>query len=649
MKLRLLTVIAILVVIAGLAHAAKVRPVYDRTTDPAGASMTDGRTDFVAEGFELAVPPDGWTLLTSGAAFPWVQSGQNAYEGQFSAYVQWGDIGQFQDEWLITPALDFTGYSVLTLEFWETGNYWASYGGTHEVLVSTTVPDDQAAFTLIEQWTPANYPAEHLDSSGGEWGMLEVDLSAYADAPVVYVALRYTGEYADDWWVDAVRIFEPFEHDVKAVAVVPDGEIFADDSAVAPAFTVKNVGQNTETFDARLEVHANGELLSMQTHTVADLAPGDEAVLGYDAFNTVAGTVYELVGTTLLDGDLDPGNDSYTAVNECYSAQRTPLGLLVTNWGCGPCVQANQALDAYVPDQGNEVALIRVHAWWPSSNDPMYLANTEQCDFLITGTPTGADYAPHLWLDNVVDAGSDGAGYANFFEVRKTVPAPLTVPILQYLPVEGQLVVTLDVVDPMPASGDYRLFVAVTEDAVAAQGPNGEPIHNQAFRWLYPGLDGLPISTDVGIAQYVVDLALDPAWAFDNLRGTVYVQDVISRRVMNAGTIFLNEGTVAIEDDDQPAELPQAVTTLRGAQPNPFNPQTAIAFSVARTQAVELAVYDMAGRRVTVLADGVVTAGEHRVVWQGRDDAGQAMPSGTYMLKLTTEESVRTSKMMLVR
>jgi len=644
--------VGLLVIVAVAATAAdKIQPAYVGGPGHGGPDpVQNTRTDFVFASFEAEFPPLGWTRLTSGAAYPWVQSDATAYFGDYSAYVQWGSPGQFQDEWLVTPAIDASGLTFLYVEFFETGNYWSYYGLTHEVLVSTTVPGDPAAFTAVAVFTPSTYTAPWLDSSGSAWGLVEVDLSAYVGQPVVYVALRYTGDYADDWWVDGVRVFEPNEHDVKALAALPDGETWLAGTVVTPQLVVKNVGQNPETFDVSMAIAATGVPFYAETMAVADLAPGGERTVDFTPFAAMAGNYYDLTGTTLLVGDDDPANDVATAHNDCFSGERTPLGIFITNWGCGPCVQANQALDAYVPTQGNEIALLRVHCWWPASNDPMYLANVEQCDFLIEGTPTGADYAPHLWLDNYVDAGSEGVGYAGFFEAQKAVAAPLEVGYLSYLTESQQLLVLLDVLDPLAPTGDYRLFVTVTEDNVAAQGPNGEPIHNQVFRWLYPDTGGLAIDTAVGTHDYLVDIPLNPGWVFENLRGTVYVQDLTTGKVLNAGTIVLEEGSVAIEDPDEPEdEVPTPAFALLGAHPNPFNPLTKVSFSLDRPQAVRLAVYDLNGRLVCELADDVFTAGVHDVTWQGRDAAGYDVASGTYVVRMITDQAVRSSKMMLVR
>jgi len=109
------------------------------------------------------------------------------------------------------------------------------------------------------------------------------------------------------------------------------------------------------------------------------------------------------------------------------------------------------------------------------------------------------------------------------------------------------------------------------------------------------------------------------------------------------------ESAVAIEGEEQPGEaLPQAVS-LRQNYPNPFNPMTSIAFSLPAAEQVKLAVYDVAGRHVRTLHDGVAAAGEHTVVWDGTDQAGRAVPSGTYVYRLITDSRVYHRTMTIAK
>ena len=85
------------------------------------------------------------------------------------------------------------------------------------------------------------------------------------------------------------------------------------------------------------------------------------------------------------------------------------------------------------------------------------------------------------------------------------------------------------------------------------------------------------------------------------------------------------------------------------AYPNPFNPQTTISFLLERSERAKVGVYELTGRRVAVLADRTFTAGEHSLLWNGRDVTGRSMPSGTYLVRLETESRIESRKLMLIR
>ena len=101
----------------------------------------------------------------------------------------------------------------------------------------------------------------------------------------------------------------------------------------------------------------------------------------------------------------------------------------------------------------------------------------------------------------------------------------------------------------------------------------------------------------------------------------------------------------------QSTAVPGSLTAraVLSSYPNPFNPQTTISFSLERDQWAEIGVYELTGKRVTVLTDRVYDAGRHSLTWNGRDSQGRAMPSGTYFVRLVTESGVEARKVMLVR
>jgi hypothetical protein len=95
--------------------------------------------------------------------------------------------------------------------------------------------------------------------------------------------------------------------------------------------------------------------------------------------------------------------------------------------------------------------------------------------------------------------------------------------------------------------------------------------------------------------------------------------------------------------------VPGYVNALDANRPNPFNPTTAIQFSLERGSNVDLKVYDTEGREVRTLHSGSLAAGPHTVTWDGTNAAGKDVSSGVYFYRLKAGEYENTKKMMLIR
>ncbi len=94
----------------------------------------------------------------------------------------------------------------------------------------------------------------------------------------------------------------------------------------------------------------------------------------------------------------------------------------------------------------------------------------------------------------------------------------------------------------------------------------------------------------------------------------------------------------------------RGAAALLGNHPNPFNPTTLISFAVPDGGAVvRLSVFDVAGRRVRSLVSGYRSEGVFHVRWNGRDDTGGEVSSGTYFTLLETGSEAVCRKVQLVR
>jgi hypothetical protein len=98
--------------------------------------------------------------------------------------------------------------------------------------------------------------------------------------------------------------------------------------------------------------------------------------------------------------------------------------------------------------------------------------------------------------------------------------------------------------------------------------------------------------------------------------------------------------------------LPAAESSIAlGALPNPFNPTLTVWFTAPTDDRATIEVYDLKGHLVRELWRGDLTAGQRRTaIWNGRDDSGSRVASGTYLVKLRGESGgVVTRKVSLIK
>jgi hypothetical protein len=135
---------------------------------------------------------------------------------------------------------------------------------------------------------------------------------------------------------------------------------------------------------------------------------------------------------------------------------------------------------------------------------------------------------------------------------------------------------------------------------------------------------------------------------------TLHVENVDSVRT---GELSISSETSTLYDVDicatwleQTAGYLPAQLELKQNYPNPFNPVTQIEYSLPGRAKTSLKIYNIQGRQVRALFENQVRArGDYLVEWDGTDDHGGLVASGTYFYQLETDGLITVRKMILVR
>ncbi len=152
----------------------------------------------------------------------------------------------------------------------------------------------------------------------------------------------------------------------------------------------------------------------------------------------------------------------------------------------------------------------------------------------------------------------------------------------------------------------------------------------------------------VGAVTHVFNFAADSNYVMDWFRFVQNTHRKTARQIMRDRGCQPDTALTAIEEGSPTLPLH---LTLEQNYPNPFNPETTIRYMLPASADgmpyVKLQIYNIRGQRVRTLVQEFQRAGEHSVVWDGRDDAGQTVASGIYLYRLSVAGFSQVKQMVL--
>ena len=135
--------------------------------------------------------------------------------------------------------------------------------------------------------------------------------------------------------------------------------------------------------------------------------------------------------------------------------------------------------------------------------------------------------------------------------------------------------------------------------------------------------------------------------------GIDYIDTKLSAISPTWNTLRGNIGkTASINDPRTPIGEPNPtpfVNRLEQNYPNPFNPTTTISFDLAVDSIVSIEIFNIRGQKIRQLTNDFFEIGHHQVIWNGTDNFGNAVSSGMYFYRMTTDEFSAVKRMVLMK
>ncbi len=202
----------------------------------------------------------------------------------------------------------------------------------------------------------------------------------------------------------------------------------------------------------------------------------------------------------------------------------------------------------------------------------------------------------------------------------------------------GRLLVGAGVVQP---DGSVNITAVM---GFSHRDPSGEPDPGSSLGETYQ--DVLPGARTGGTIHF-------QAWDGSTDREGRISAD--ARYILGAGVWGENNGLTVIElvrIPEQARAAPELFPEqleVAPNEPNPFSDTTTIRFGLPEEMEVKVTVFDLMGREVATLHDGITAAGYHEVVWNGTNASGKAARNGMYFYQVRTPGGTLTNKLLLMR
>jgi hypothetical protein len=163
--------------------------------------------------------------------------------------------------------------------------------------------------------------------------------------------------------------------------------------------------------------------------------------------------------------------------------------------------------------------------------------------------------------------------------------------------------------------------------------------------------DAIKINTDIISDGVHSGTMTDYSYTDDEVEDDVTYYYWLESVDLSGSSMFFGPLTVLVSNPGNPDTPPviPVVTKLCNAYPNPFNPQTIIAYDLKTASDVSIQIYNVKGQLIKILVNAHRNAGHYDVVWNGSDENGNTVGSGVYFYRMDAGKYHKTQKMVMMK
>ena len=216
----------------------------------------------------------------------------------------------------------------------------------------------------------------------------------------------------------------------------------------------------------------------------------------------------------------------------------------------------------------------------------------------------------------------------------------------------------LTAIDTDDATVAHSIDLGVSGTFAIAPSPDGRKLYLTAYEegsLLVVDVASRTLHKKLAIGRNPRAIAFSPdgtqAYVTSSFSNEIHIVDAVRDTVVGHYATGQNPRGIALAQPVWPTATVRHPThfALVPTFPNPFNGSTQITYTLAADASVELRVYNALGQAVRTLLRQQRAAGTHQIHWDGTDDQGRALASGTYLLIMHAGAVRQATKMLLLR